>query len=130
MGAPSQRVRPDENVQRGGTCSGNPQYSATAPRTYPTSAINVRVDALDRMSRLLAPSVAALGRATRTAAARPGPVNQMLDEVLEDRRVQLVPNLLPAAFGRDETGVLQDGEVPRDGGPAGIKAGRDVARRE
>jgi hypothetical protein len=54
----------------------------------------------------------------------------MLYQILENRRVQLVSNLLAAAFGLHETGLLQDSEVPGDRGPARIKSVRDLSRRE
>ena len=60
-------------------------------------------------------------------AGRAGPVNQMLNQVLEDRGVQLVANLLPAPLGDDETGVAQHREVARNRGPARVEPIRDVA---
>src|SRR5262245_21938927 len=58
---------------------------------------------------------------------RSGPLHQMLHEVLEDGRVDLVMDLLAAPFGDDEAGVAEDREVARDGRPARVEARRDVA---
>jgi hypothetical protein len=54
----------------------------------------------------------------------------MLDEILEDRCVQLVSDFLAMAFRDDEPGVSEDGEVPGDRRPARIELSGDVARRE
>ena len=53
----------------------------------------------------------------------------MLDQILEDRRVELVVDLLAAAFGDDETAGAQDGEVARDGRPARMELGGDLTGR-
>jgi hypothetical protein len=54
----------------------------------------------------------------------------MLYQVLENRGVQLVSNLLAVAFGHHETGVSQYGEVPGDRGPARVESVCDLSRRE
>jgi hypothetical protein len=35
----------------------------------------------------------------------------VLDDLLKDGRVQLVPNVLPVAFCQDEVGIAKDAEV-------------------
>ena len=40
-----------------------------------------------------------------------GPVEQMLDDLLKDGRVQLVPHVLSVALGQHEVGVAEDAEV-------------------
>ena len=56
------------------------------------------------------------------------PVEQMLDDFLEDSRVQLVAHVLSVALGEHEVGVAEDAEVTRDGGPGGRESIGDLAR--
>jgi hypothetical protein len=50
----------------------------------------------------------------------------MLYQVLEDRGVQLVPNLLAVAFGHHETGLPKNGEVPGNRRPARVESIGDL----
>src|SRR4029079_10785124 len=80
------------------------------------------------MSPLLMAGSRQLPAPVRGAAdGGPGPLNQMLDHILEHRRVQLVPDFLAVTLGGDEAGVSEHGEVPRDGGPAGMELIGDLA---
>src|SRR5688572_31342631 len=56
------------------------------------------------------------------------PVDQVLDDFLKDRRVQLVAHVLPISFGQHEVGVAKDAEVTRDSCPAGRELVGDLAR--
>ena len=58
------------------------------------------------------------------------PFQQVLRQILEDRCVQLVSNLLPLTFGGDKTRIPKHSEVPGDGRPAGIEAICDLARSQ
>ena len=53
---------------------------------------------------------------------------KMLNQILEDRRVQLVVNRLALALGDDEAAGAEDREVARDGGPGGLELVGDLAR--
>ena len=70
------------------------------------------------------------GDATRGAATGARPFDEMLYQVLEHRRVQLVTNLLAVAFGHHETGFPKHGKVPGNRRPAGIESIGDLSRRE
>ena len=130
IGAPSQTVPRPEPAQEGGTCSGRPQYKAKAPRAYPAKMTRFCVDRSERISCLLVASPSGLGEATGGPPAGARPVDQMLYQVLEHRRVQLVSNLLAVAFGHDETGFPKHGKVPGNRRPAGIESIGDLSRRE
>jgi hypothetical protein len=52
----------------------------------------------------------------------------MLNEVLQDRRIQLIPNLLLLPHGQDESGVPQHSQMTGDGRPGGIEAIGDFSR--
>src|ERR1700724_437845 len=69
----------------------------------------------------------ASGRESAWTAIRFHPFHQVLDEILEHRGVELVVDLLSVSFRRDQTGVFQDAEVPRDGWPARVEPRRDLA---
>src|SRR5437868_6118299 len=58
---------------------------------------------------------------------RPHPVEQMLNEVLEDGGIQLIHDLLAVALGEDEPRVTESAEVPGDGGPGGRELLGDLA---
>src|SRR5690349_8080817 len=57
------------------------------------------------------------------------PVEQMLNEILEDGGVQLVHDLLAVALGKDEARVAKRAEVARDRRPRGRKLLGDLAGR-
>jgi len=42
----------------------------------------------------------------------------MVNQILKDRGVQLVSNLLPVPFGSHEIGIPKDREMPGNRGPA------------
>src|SRR3954454_24205014 len=71
----------------------------------------------------------AAGASARRLPRRPDVFHEALNDVLEHRRVQLVMNLLPLAFGDDQVGIAQDGKVARNGGPARVEPRRDFPRR-
>src|SRR5918998_3819153 len=56
-----------------------------------------------------------------------GPLEQVLDEVVENGRVELVDDLLPVPLREDEARVAQHGQVPRDGRPRRREALGDLA---
>ncbi len=56
------------------------------------------------------------------------PAEEMLDEVLDDRCVELVADVLTVARRQDEPGVAQDGQVARDRRPARREGLGDLAR--
>src|SRR5687767_16034537 len=60
--------------------------------------------------------------------SRLGPVEEMFDDFVEHRRVELVANVLSVALRKDEVAVAEDTEVPRHRGPRGREAIRDLAR--
>jgi hypothetical protein len=51
----------------------------------------------------------------------------MLDDLVEDGRVQLVPDTLSIALGQYEVGVAKDTEVTRDGSPGRRELVGDLA---
>ena len=55
------------------------------------------------------------------------PVEEMVDEILKDRGIELVHDLLAVALGENEPGVAQCAEVPRDGRPRGGEVLSDLA---
>ena len=65
----------------------------------------------------------------RTPERRFHPADQVLDEVLEHRRVQLVMDRLPFAFGDNQAAGTQDGQMPRDRRPARVELGGDFTGR-
>jgi hypothetical protein len=67
--------------------------------------------------------------AARRLRHRRHPADQVLDEILEDRRIELVVDLLAAPFGDNEAAGAKHGEVARDGRPAGMKLRGDLAGR-
>src|SRR3954469_1543169 len=60
---------------------------------------------------------------------RPDPVEQMLNEILEDGGVQLVHDLLAVALGKDEPRVAEGAEVTRDRRPGSGELLGDLAGR-
>src|SRR5262245_16503895 len=74
----------------------------------------------------------AANMASRRESAWPAirfhPFHQVLDEILEHRRVEFVLDLLSVSFGRDQTCLLEDAEVPRHSGPARVEPTGDLAR--
>ena len=54
----------------------------------------------------------------------------MLNDVLEDTRVELVDDLLADAGRENKLCVAEDGEVPRDSGPRGVEMVGNFAGRE
>src|SRR4051812_3804868 len=67
--------------------------------------------------------------APAVALRRPNPVEQMLNEVLEDGGVQLVHDLLAVALGEDEPRVAEGAEVTRDRRPGSGELLGDLAGR-
>jgi hypothetical protein len=53
----------------------------------------------------------------------------VLNQVLKDRRVELVVNRLAFAFGDHEAAGAEHREVPRDGGPARVELIGDLPGR-
>src|SRR5712692_10648568 len=72
-------------------------------------------------------TIVASGRESPWTAIRCHPFQQVLDQILEHRGVELVVDLLSVSFRRDQTGVFQDAEMPRDGWPARVEPRRDLA---
>src|SRR4029077_2547584 len=74
-----------------------------------------------------------LGSARLRPAARrfrgTHPVEQMIDEVLEDGGVQLVHDLLSVALRENEPGIAERAEVSGNGGPGRGELIRDLAGR-
>src|SRR5471032_1212688 len=62
-------------------------------------------------------------------SARFYPVEDVLDEVVEDGGVELVDDLLAVALGQNQSGVAQLPQVPRDRRPRGGEVRRDLAGR-
>ena len=56
-------------------------------------------------------------------------ISSVLDQILEDRRVELVVNRLAFALCDDQAAGTKDREVPRDRGPARLKLIGDLAGR-
>src|SRR4051812_27341669 len=54
------------------------------------------------------------------------PPHEVLDEVLEDRGVELVVDRLAPALGHDEAARPEHGKVARDRRPARVKLGGDL----
>src|SRR5438552_18902705 len=69
----------------------------------------------------------ASGRESAWAAIRFHPFHQVLDQILEHRGVELVVDLLSVAFGRDQPGIFQDAEMPRNGWPTRVEPRRNLA---
>jgi hypothetical protein len=74
--------------------------------------------------RKIAPSMATTPAAgihcrtfERMSGSWPDPVEHVLDELVKDRRVELVAHLLPISLGQDELGVAENAEVARDRRP-------------
>src|SRR5215510_3152582 len=63
------------------------------------------------------------------AARRLHPIENVLDEVVEHRGVELVDDLLTLALGAHQLGVAQLREVPRHGGPRRREVLGDLAGR-
>jgi hypothetical protein len=83
-----------------------------------------------RISRLLLAWADRLRGAASGAAAGTCPLQQVLRQILEDRRVQLVSDLLSVPFGGDEPRISKHGKMSRDGRPAGLEAVGDLSGRE
>lgn len=62
------------------------------------------------------------------ASGRASPLDQMLNQVLENRGIQLVSNLLTMALGYDQASVAEHGKMPGDGRPARAEASGDISR--
>src|SRR4030095_16983262 len=62
-------------------------------------------------------------------AARRHPFQNVLDEILEHRRIQLVDDLLPVALRENEPGVAEHAQVARDRRPRRREVIGDVAGR-
>src|SRR5512146_1686514 len=61
--------------------------------------------------------------------ARRHPIQDVVDQILEHRRVELVDDLLSLPLGQHESGVAELGEVSRYGRPRGRESRGDLARR-
>src|SRR5579864_1134071 len=68
-------------------------------------------------------------RESACPAIRLHPLHQVLDEILKHRGVELVLDLLPVSFSRDQAGFFQHAEMPRYRRPAGFESRRDLAGR-
>jgi hypothetical protein len=55
-------------------------------------------------------------------------IQQVLDRILKDRGIELVPNELPISFGEYQLCVAQDAQMPGDGRPARGKVLGDLPR--
>src|SRR6185503_4865504 len=93
--------------------------AAAAGRVRATSAAT-------SISGLLVPRAAAAG--SPRAAGRLHELQQMADDVLEDRRVQLVIDLLALPLGDHEPRVTEHPEVARNGRPARMESVGDLPR--
>src|SRR4030095_76936 len=103
-------------------CSGSKygpgsQGNAASPPAYPT-AIKMRFERpmlptgtldLPRPDRRLGSFRASLGR--------PGPVRQVLNQILKHRRVQFIENRLTASLGNHEASLAQHRQVSQHGRP-------------
>src|SRR6185503_12470298 len=107
-----------------GMLSGRREYAASDMRSAATTK------ASGSHLRILATScAAATGRVVAAAFGGADPLEQVVDEVLEDGGVELVDDLLAAALGENEAGVAERAEVARDGGPGGREVLGDLAGR-
>src|SRR3954447_7441161 len=114
IAAPSQTVRCPGRVKDGGICPGSPTASAIRPSAQP-ARVSARCGQRIDMSGLLDTVPDRLPQRPRDAAGGARPLDEVLNQVLEDRRVQLVAYFLAAALRRDKTGITQHGEMPGHG---------------
>jgi hypothetical protein len=57
------------------------------------------------------------------------PFHEVLNQILKDRRVELVVNLLPLSVGQHEPSLTKNGKVAGDRWPRGIEVTGNLARR-
>src|SRR5712692_1812434 len=84
-------------------------------RCHPTMSPPLR---LDHMPQIPA----------RAADGRFCPVHQMMHEILKNRRIELVVNLLALSLREHESRVAKNSQMTRDRGPARIEPSRDFPR--
>src|SRR6187551_1094076 len=106
IGAPSPTVRCPGSAKDGGICPGSPIPRAMRPSAQPAE-VSARGGQRIDMSGLLAAVPDRLPQRPRGSAGGARPLDEMLNQVLEDRRVQLVAYFLAAALRRHKTRITQ-----------------------